>query len=200
MNNTFLLRVSFFFCLIFMLFSRLSSAEAAEIPGVALLNPPKAVPAFVLKTVDNQSFTPEQLKQHSSLLFFGFTRCQMICPTTMAAIKQAYESLEQKNKSVPQVIFISIDTKNDTPQKADAYAKSFNPHFIGLAGKEDQISQLTQSLGVLYMQVKQGNTTTLDHSSNLFLVNSNGQVSAIFSPPYEPKALAKGIAKATSVQ
>lgn len=174
-----------------MLFPLIAVAES-----MVLLSPPKQIPAFVLKTAENKKFDNAQLQHHYSLLFFGFTRCQMVCPTTLSAIKQAYEQLEKQKKILPHVIFISVDTENDTPQKADSYAKSFNPHFMGITGKTDQVTLLTQSLGVLYMKVKQGNIDTIDHSANLFLLNDQGQVAAIFSPPYEAKTLAKEIAEA----
>ncbi|MBI5448383.1 MAG: SCO family protein [Gammaproteobacteria bacterium] len=183
-----------------MLFSLSFSAFAQESDNVMSLSPPKNLPAFILKTAENKKFDIKQLQTHYSILFFGFTRCQMVCPTTMMVLKQAYTRLEKDKKILPQVIFVSIDTEGDTPQKADNYAKSFDPHFMGVAGKSDQITALTRSLGVLYMKVKQGSMDTIDHSANLFLINPEGRVQAIFSPPYEANTLAKEISKAVKMQ
>ena len=186
--------LSFLFSFIFLV-----PAFAVE-DNVVLLSPPKALPSFELKDVKNEKFDQHQLQAHWSLLFFGFTRCQVICPNTMTILKNAYEIMEKNKKTVPQIIFISVDGVHDTPQTTDRYAKSFNTHFMGLAGGEKQIQLLTKSLGVLYMKVKQNEEETIDHSINLFLVNPQGQVAAIFSAPYESSMLAREIEKIIKTQ
>ncbi len=170
------------------------SAYADEV-GVVTLSPPKVLPAFALKSAEGKAFGLVQLQQKWSLLFFGFTRCQMICPATMSIIKQSEALLPKNKKNNLRVIFVSIDDVYDTPKKTDDYAKSFNPNFMGVSGKADQVALLTHALGVLSMHVKQNGVDTIDHSANLFLLNPQGQVVAVFSPPYEAKSLAKEIAK-----
>lgn len=199
MNNFLMTRVFLFVLIGMAIFTRSSPVLAAE-DNYTLLNPSKPIAAFSLKNIKNQTVTNKDLKGHWSLLFFGFTRCQYICPTTMTAVSQAYNLLKADQKPLPQVLFISIDPANDTPEKVGHYAQSFQPDFIGLTGQESVIQNLTHQLGVLYMTVKQGNSSTIDHSANLFLVNPEGDVAAVFTPPYEPKSLAKSLGTCTKAK
>ena|SRR3990167_2520516 len=191
MNNLFLIR-GFLFILVGMaIFMRSTPSLAANLEDTyTRLNPPKLIQPFKLTDGKNQNFTQTNLQNHWSLMFFGFTRCQYICPTTMTAVAHAYNLLQKQDHLVPQVLFISIDPSNDTPERVGKYAMSFQPNFIGLTGQEKTIKQLTHELGVLYMKVKQNNNDTIDHSANLFLVNPKGEVAVVFTPPYEPKQLA----------
>lgn len=182
-------------CFVFML----NMANAVELKGGVVLNPPKPLPEFVLQGPEKQAISQKDFQGHWSLLFFGFTQCQQVCPMTLSEVKQAYEWMQKHHQKVPVVTFVSVDVKHDTPEITTRYAKSFNANFVGLSGEKKQIELLTKSLGVLYMTVMQNNQESIDHSANLFLINPAGQVQAIFSPPYESLVLAKDIAKAMAV-
>lgn len=156
---------------------------------------PRVLEAFTLIDTQGRPFTLQQLKQHWSLMFFGFTRCPSICPTTLSTLNQLYQQLaERRQQPIPQVIFISIDPAQDTLSRIKHYATGFNPAFIGLTGTSSQLASLTKALGVMYMTVKgDDGTNTIDHTGSLFLFNPQGQLTAIFSMPHDAKELADNI-------
>ena len=116
------------------------------------------------------------------LVFFGFTRCPIICPTTMIEVTRVMRRLGDKNDEV-QPIFISIDPENDTVDVLAAYVQAFHPSIVGLTGDPDQIAAAARSFNVTY-----GKTTpsSLDeaaevfHSSYLYLMGRNGEFIDVF--------------------
>lgn len=164
--------------------------------SATVLTPPKLIKAFDLKDSDGASFTNKNLKGHWTFLFFGFTRCGYVCPTSMATLKQAYEKLEQ-NKAVPkpQVVFVSIDPERDDLQRIHRYVTSFNQDFKGATGSQLALSQLTSQLGILSMKiVRKGQPTgsyDIDHSGSILLVNPEGDLRAVFSMPHSADNIAK---------
>ena len=155
---------------------------------------PRLVHPFQLKDDSNQSFSDANLKDHWSILFFGFSSCPMMCPATMAELSKVYKLLQtQGAKTLPQVIMVSIDPERDTVAAMHRYVKEFDPHFIGLTGENKEIKRLTQELGIVYLQAeKSGDNKTgnIDHSGTLILVNPKGEALAFFSFPHDAKKIA----------
>ncbi len=163
---------------------------------------PRTISPFKLVSNTNHPFTNANLKGHWTLMFFGFTNCPDICPTTMAVLKQFYDQLgaTASNKK-PQVVLVSVDPKRDTPKALNDYVQVFNKHFIGVTGNEIQIKQLTHEMGVVYMQImqKQGEHAqggharhyTIDHSGVILLIDPNGDLYALFNNPQNAKILVK---------
>lgn len=153
------------------------------------IDQPQPVPEFHLINGLGRPFTNHNLKGHYSLLFFGFTHCQSICPLTMAMLTQLYTDLKAEKLPLPQVIFITLDPKRDTAKAVNAYVKAFNPNFIGLTGPSAGIHQLSKQMGVVYIQAQQSkasdNNYQIDHSGTLYLVNPEAKLVAIFSPPHD---------------
>lgn len=151
------------------------------------LNQPQPIPEFHLINGSGGPFTNHNLKGHYSLLFFGFSHCQSICPLTMTMLAQLYTDLKVEKLPLPQVIFITLDPKRDTAKAVNAYVKAFNPNFIGLTGPSAGIRQLSKQLGVVYIQAQQSKASDnyqIDHSGTLYLINPEGKLAAIFSPPH----------------
>lgn len=157
---------------------------------------PKALPDFKLAT-DNGVFTKKNLQGRWSILYFGFTRCPMICPTTMKTLKETYTALEKKlpAEKLPQIVMISVDAKSDNAAIMKQYVKKFNPHFVGVAGDEKAITALTDAVGILFLVFqpdKNKHDYTIDHSNTLLLINPKGELAAIFSAPYDTKDVIDG--------
>ncbi len=154
---------------------------------------PKEIVSFQLTNNKNQSFTKDSLKKHWSLLFFGFTNCGYICPTTLTELKKVYTKLEAEHVPPPQVVFISVDPERDTTARINAYVKSFNKHFMGATGSEKELQTLTNNLGVLYTKtaVKSKTDYTIDHSSSILLINPDGELTAIFSAPHDAEKITR---------
>lgn len=162
---------------------------------------PRDIQDFSLIDTNGHPFTRKNLKQHWSLIFFGFTHCPDLCPTTLAELKMAYEKLlSKKQQPMPQVIFISVDPERDTPAMIKRYLSSFHADFIGLTGNEKTLNQLTQEMSVIYMKVMPGehntaeNSYTIDHSGTVLMINPDAKLIAIFSLPHDKDKIAEDVA------
>lgn len=156
---------------------------------------PRPINPFELKEASTGgALTNEQLKGHWSLLFFGFTHCAMLCPTTLTTLNQAYKLLEQNNvKVLPNILFISIDPHRDSLKRIDTYVKAFNKNFAGATGNKEELDKLTKQLNILYLKVdpNKDDNYQIDHSGTVLLVDPEGHLAALFSPPLEPQILAQ---------
>lgn len=117
------------------------------------------------------------------LIFFGYTHCPDVCPTTLLEIRKAFSALSERERSRVQVIFVSVDPERDTPEVADRYAKQFHPSFLGLSGSPEAIRQAAQAFGVYYQksQVVSPTEYLVDHTATTFVVKE-GKLVLLFSP------------------
>jgi protein SCO1/2 len=160
-----------------------------------LLPTARAVPEFQLLDGHGQAFTHAQLTGHWSVLFFGYTSCPDICPTTLSTLAQVHQALANL-ATPPQFVFISVDPKRDTPAQMNNYVNFFDPAFTGLTGEQTQIDLLTKALGVPVIIQDQGNDSyTVDHAATLFLLDPQARMTAIFSPPHTVATLAEDLRK-----
>lgn len=169
--------------------------QPVNINGTALRKPKNIAP-FVLNDSNSNSFDDSKLLNHWSILFFGYTRCPDICPTTLNTLNEMYKLMaDLPTKKKPHVIFISFDSEHDNSKQVAQYSKYFNNNFIGLTGNDTQIANLTKSLGVVYQPVKaedqDDDSFLFDHSNTLFVINPKGQLQAIFTSPHNAKNLAQ---------
>lgn len=175
-------------------FTSPKSPPAAPMQVATVLNNPRMVHPFELKDDSGAAFTEANLKKQWSILFFGFTKCPMMCPTAMAELGKVYQLLQMQGvKHLPQVIMISIDPNNDTVADMRRYVKKFDPHFIGLTGEENQVKKLTQELGIVYLAADKESAEAMgaiDHSGTFVLINPNGEAQAFFSFPHDAQKIA----------
>lgn len=161
--------------------------------SVLLLHPSKPLPAFGLVTDAQLPFTLASLHNHWSLLYFGYSHCQDVCPATLADLSKVYTLLANlPAASRPWVYFISLDPKRDTPALLARYVRYFNSKFMGVTGAVDQLHLLTHSLGVAfaYNPPDQTGNYSVEHSSVVFLINPSAQETAIFTSPIIPLHIA----------
>lgn len=153
---------------------------------------PKALPVFQLIDYNSQSFTEQNLKSNQwKILFFGYTHCPDICPTTLGMLQAMKKQLNEKYAKDTQFIFISFDEQRDTPETLKNYLSYFDPAFVGLSGKLQQAEQLMKLLRVVYLKVPQKDSYLIDHTATLYLVNPRGEWVAAFNPPFEPVKLSQ---------
>jgi len=111
---------------------------------------------------------------------------------TMTLLTQLYSELNAEKLPLPQIVFITLDPRHDTPQVVGAYAHAFNPRFIGVTGPSAGIQQLSKQLGVVYLQHDSSeNNSQIDHSGTLYLINPDAQLVAIFTPPHNKANIKK---------
>ena len=166
-----------------------------------VLKTPKALSSFHFTDNQGQAFTQAQLKGKWSLLFFGYTNCGYVCPTTLAALKKMYQDLEQQlpKKQLPQVVLISVDPKRDTQTRLDQYVKAFNPEFIGLRGDEAQTAKIEKELGIaatkIYAADGDQSHYTISHSAEIIVVDPHAKVQAYLSFPHSSDEMIKDYTK-----
>lgn len=171
-------------------------AQQVKIDGT-FLTPPQNITEFTLTDNHGNPFTKESLKGHWTMMFFGFTNCGMVCPTTMDALNKMYKIMEKElpNNQLPQVTFISVDPDRDTIEKINDYINSFNPHFVGARAEIAETIAFEKQLHIVAAKLEvdgQGkNQYTINHTAEILLFNPNGQVQALLSYPHEPEQMVK---------
>jgi protein SCO1/2 len=160
-----------------------TSNEVPQLTSGTWLPQPRPVPEVSLVDQSGQPFTTESLKGHPTLLFFGFTHCPDVCPTTLARLVQVV-----KAANIPdlKVLLVSVDPERDTPELLERYVHAFSPEFRGVTGRPEEIQRLAREFGVAIARVDMGGGEyTVDHSAVVSLLNRKGQRVALFTPPYE---------------
>ena len=167
-------------------------AIAAKTKKVLILPTPRSIDPFNLVRENGNAFTQKNLYQHWTLMFFGFTNCPHICPTTMAELAKMYQSLNRRNfKPLPQVIMVSVDPVRDNIKRLADYVRGFNNQFIGLTGRKTQIARLARQLGIVFMRSNLNNKKNydIDHSGAIAVFAPDGKVHAFFSMPHNADVL-----------
>jgi len=165
-----------------------------------VLEKPRTVAAFSLQGIDGQIFDNQQLQGQWTLVFFGFTNCGYLCPTTMAELAKTYKLLEQqKVAKLPKVVMISIDPPRDNLEKLKSYVTAFNPNFYAARGDNKDIRKMTREFGIAYAKVaapagKNPEDYDVQHSGTVMLFNPQGQLCAFFTTPQQADLLAKDYA------
>jgi protein SCO1 len=161
-----------------------------------LLPTPKTINNFTLTDDTGKPFTNDNLKNHWTFMFFGFTHCGDVCPNTLAELNKMYQQLEAKLPAdqLPQIVFISVDPERDTTDVLHQYVQNFNPHFIAATGNIDSLNPFVQDLGIYYSKVpneQDPNTYSMDHSSQLYVFNPDGNWAGILTYPQSADELVK---------
>jgi protein SCO1/2 len=175
----------------------LSSEQHRDQPRpTALLWPnPKTLSAFQLIDQHGKPFDAARLNGHWSFLFFGYTNCPDVCPSTLEFFKQLGARLATNRDLLaqPQFILISVDPERDDPQRLREYLDYFDSKFIGLTGTPGQINSVTSQLGVLAVKVESESddgSYLIDHSASIFLVDPYGRLVGVFGLPHELEVIA----------
>ncbi len=153
-----------------------------------VLDVPRALPAFSLVADDGGALDADRLKGNWTLVFFGFTHCPDICPTTLATVARAIDDVPAGER--PQVLLVSVDPERDTPEKLDTYLGYFDPAFLGATGDLDAIEAFATSVGAVFMHTPDdGGGYTVDHSAALFLLDPQVRLAAVFSAPHSAQEI-----------
>lgn len=129
-----------------------------------------------LKDVDGRQRDLAEFKGKVLFVFFGFTQCPDVCPTTMSELAEVRRRLGPDGDRV-QGIFVSIDPARDTPQVLKAYLGAMDPSFVGLTGTPEQIESAAREFKVFFQKVptSEGNYT-MDHTAGAYVFDPEGQV------------------------
>lgn len=155
--------------------------------GVMLLLPaertrPSSVGgAFELVNQDGKTVTDADFRGKPLLVFFGFTHCPDICPTTLFEVSEVFNRLGKDAEKV-NAIFVTVDPERDTPEKLKLYLSSFHPQISALSGSEAQIEAIKKVYYVYAKRVPlEGGSYTMDHTSVVYLMGKDGKFIAPFN-------------------
>ena len=165
---------------------RIMTASEMSANGLYLLETPRNIGEFDLIDHHGNPFNPGRLDGQWTLVFFGFTHCPDICPTTMTFLNTFLESLEGTEAQDPQVVMVSVDPARDTVQQLADYMPYFNSDFIGVTGEFLDIHRFATKLNTPFRKVMdEDGSYQVDHSSNIVLINPRGDYHGFFRAPLD---------------
>jgi len=159
-----------------------NSAETRNIQGL-LWPPTKHLKPFNLVDQHGKTFDLDRLRGKWSLLYFGYTHCTYLCPTTLTALHGFEEKLAAHGGTAgAQVVFVTVDPQRDTPTVLAKYLPSFSTDFIGVTGSEKQLDKLTKQFGILHQKTDQKGPDNyqMNHSASVLLIDPNVQLVGTF--------------------
>ena len=115
----------------------------------------------------------KDFKDTPTLLFFGFTHCPEVCPTTLSNLLNNIELLEKNNKNY-RVLFVTLDPERDTINNLNDYLQNFNSSVIGLTGELNEINKFAKNWNIYWEKVSEGDDYTINHTATVFMINKNG--------------------------
>ena len=129
------------------------------------------------------------------VLFFGFTHCPDVCPTTLAEFNAVLDRLEQAAAERVQVLFVTVDPERDTQEVLSGYVTAFNPAFIGLTGTPEQIADVAREFRIIYKKVDgtRPGTYSVDHSAGTYIFDTEGRVRLYARYGQDQQSLAEDI-------
>lgn len=144
---------------------------------------------FTLTDQNAKPVSDTTLKGEPFLVFFGFTHCPDVCPTTLFEVSEVFRSLG-KDADKASALFITVDPERDTPAVLKDYLSSFDPHIIGATGTEEQVAAVTKAYRVYAKKVPTEGGYTMDHTAIVYLMNKEGRFVAPFNMKRTPEEAA----------
>lgn len=159
----------------------------------------RALPEFELLDHNNQPLTRASLNGKWNLIFFGYTHCPDICPTSMQTLSDMVTAIDDADVSdALRIYFVSVDPERDKPEVLASYVNYFNPAFNGATAQMDKLKLLTRSLGIAHgirNQVEGNPVYDVDHSASIVLVNPKAEFAGLFGAPHDAAAMARDMTR-----
>jgi protein SCO1/2 len=139
----------------------------------------------------------EDFRGQVVLLYFGYTWCPDICPTSLGLTSLALEMLAPDELARVQGLFVSVDPERDSPQRLKEYAEYFHPKILGVTGSKQELDRVTRLYGAAYRKVEQATATdyVVDHSADTYLIDTQGRLVEILPHGTEPDRIVAAIRK-----
>jgi protein SCO1/2 len=165
---------------------RIMTAAEMKANGLYLLKTPRDIGEFALVDHRGEPFVPQSLEGHWTLIFFGFTYCPDICPTTMAFLASFIKELEGTEADDTRVVMLSVDPARDTVEQLAGYVPYFNPDFTGVTGEFLDLFRVATAMNTPFRKVPgQDENYLVDHSANVVLINPRGDYHGFFKAPLD---------------
>jgi protein SCO1/2 len=136
---------------------------------------------LALRDHNGKPRTLEDFRGKAVVLFFGFTHCPDVCPTTLAEVAQALKALDTDVERV-QVLLVTVDPERDTADALRTYVTAFDPRFLGLRGDPAQTQAVAKEFKIYYEKRKAGESYTVDHSGQLYVLDTKGRLRLLVRP------------------
>ena len=168
--------------------------KPASFRGTAYGEPFPAAKDFTLTDAGGNRFKLSEGKGRITLLFFGYTYCPDVCPTTLSELRLAVDELGEASRQV-QVVFISVDPGRDTSASMQEYVERFNPAFIGLSGTIEELQPIWDGYGV-FREVVDGSSESnyiINHTARVTLIDQSGNMRLSYGFQTPPEDIAHDI-------
>ncbi len=168
--------------------------KPASFRGAAYVDPLVLAPGFTLTDAQGHDFQLQAYRGKIVLLFFGYTYCPDVCPTTLAELKLVMGQLKEDADNV-QVVFVSVDPGRDTSEKMQKYVERFFSSFIGLSGTEAELTPIWDDYGVFREVVERTSETNyiINHTARVVLIDQNGNMRLSYGFQTPPEDIAHDI-------
>ena len=169
-----------------------SAALSLRAAGMLQLPEPAAVPVLEFESTEGGTFSTRQFRDKWYLLYFGYTFCPDICPTSLAEMLQIRRMLDEQALEQVEFVMVTVDPERDTATQLRAYLDFFDPQFKGLSGSMDSIQSLSNALGIPFIPGDSSQPGyTVDHSGNLAIISPQGMHFGFVQAPFKIKAVAQ---------
>lgn len=169
----------------------LAAPAQPKLQNAVLYPSPRAIPDFHLTQTNGAPLTLDAWRGRWDIVYFGYSSCPDVCPTTLATFKSVWRDLQARGLTDKvRFNFISVDPQRDTPELLGKYVSYFNPDFVAATGSDDELTRLTHSLGLIYSRTTDANgTIEVDHSGSAVIVDPDGKLIGLFRPPFDAPAV-----------
>ncbi len=184
--------------LIIAVMGRLGLFAGSSEPGRPGAGVPAIGGAFTLTDHTGKAVTDQDFRGRYMLVYFGYTFCPDVCPTSLSAMAAALDQVPKAVEAKIVPIFVTVDPARDTQEVLKSYVGNFHPRMVGLTGSEEQVKDAARKYRVYFQKAEQGKDAAylMDHSSIVYLMDPAGQFVSHFSHTTPPEQMAETIAKA----
>lgn len=161
------------------------------------VDPPRALADWTLTNYTEEPFKLSDLKGKAVLLFFGYTSCPDVCPTTLADLADVKKELADKGDELA-VVFVSVDAQRDNPERLGRYVTGFNPDFIGVTGSDEELRAMGKDYGLYFERRNVTGTEAgylVDHTAAIFLIDADQNMRMIYGFNTPPSVIAKDVSE-----
>jgi protein SCO1/2 len=159
------------------------------------IEPPRELMDFTLPNQDGEPMSLSDLRGKPTLIYFGYTYCPDICPTTLADVRRATRTLNEQGDDV-NVLMISVDPERDTPEVLNRYLSNFDEDFVGMTADRQTMRQIGADYGLYVDKVEIEGTTAdylIDHSAATYLVDSEGNLVMMYGYGIPPEVIVEDV-------